>query len=301
MLPPRWGHVAAYDAKRDQMLVFGGEADGTKLNDLWALDLGSEAWHRIDSPDGPGERSDLAGVLDTTRDRLVLIGGRVGLATSIDEVWAYDLSSNRWSELERGPPARHDVPGATDGARAWIFGGAGALFQSLDDLWQLDFATDSWVQLPDDGTRPTARGSSALTYSEGALYLVGGHDVSSVMRDVWRYDLTKQRWQQLSPSRDPIAGAHYGYALDKTCDTLFLSGGDNLDNYDVAFTEGLALGDRPRYARLLASSLPPPRDHASLIVDSKRRDLVLVGGGSLGDGLGLLNDAWIFPLPGGCP
>ena len=78
------------------------------------------------------------------------------------------------------------------------------------------------------------------------------------------------------------------------------SGGDNLDNFDVAFTDRLTLGGSPAFARVHTSAMPPPRDHASLIVDGGHRRLVLLGGGSLGDGLGLRGDAWIYPL-GACP
>jgi len=78
-----------------------------------------------------------------------------------------------------------------------------------------------------------------------------------------------------------------------------LTGGDNLDNFDVAFTDGVILGDNARFARLPTSKLPPARDHASSIIDSTRRKLIVFGGGSLGDGLGLLGDAWTYQL-GGC-
>jgi hypothetical protein len=287
------------------MLVFGGDdgsAENAQLGDLWSLDLGSLAWQRLHVAAGPAPspRTDLAGVLDLERDRFIIIGGRVGLGTSIGETWALDLKSMSWRQLPDLPVARHDVPGTSDGGRAWVFGGAGVLFQSLDDLWELDYATDTWTQLPDDGVRPPARGSSSLAYHDGSIYLFGGHDVAVVHRDLWRYDLGKKRWFQLSPDGAPVAGAHFGYAVDPICSELFLSGGDNLDNFDLAFTDRLTLGGEPKFARVHTSAMPPPRDHASLIVDGGHRRLVLFGGGSLGDGLGLRGDAWIYQL-GACP
>lgn len=295
-VPARWGQVASIDAKRDRMLVFGGDGAHGQLDDVWALDLASNAWSRLETTDGPGPRTDLAGVVDAAHDRLVVMFGRIGVATSIDEVWALDLATLAWSELPSGPPARHDVPVATDGEHAWVFGGAGAFLQSLDDLWELDLATDSWRALPDDGTRPPARGSSALTYHDGGVWLVGGHDVASIQRDVWRYDLGARVWQRFDPIGASVAGAHYGYAVDALCGSLFLAGGDNLDNFDVAFTDALALDGSARFARVPTSVLPPPRDHASLVFDSRRRELVLFGGGSEGDGLGLLGDAWRYAV-----
>jgi len=308
-VPARWGHVAVYDALRDRMVVFGGdgldseseaefEGSTAQRNDLWALDLGTLGWQQLAASNPPGPRTDLAGVVDTTNDRLVVIGGRVGFATSIDEVWAYSFETATWAELPAGPSPRHDIPGATDGSRAWVFGGAGVLFQSLDDLWEIDFATDTWRQMPDDGVRPSARTSGALVYQGNALYLSGGHDATSVQRDSWRYDLAAQSWTKLDVTGDPIAGAHFGYALDPTCATLMLSAGDNLDNYDVSFTDGLVTTGSPRFALLTTSNLPPPRDHPSMILDGQRR-LILYGGGTLGDGLGTLGDAWMLKL-GAC-
>ena len=58
--------------------------------------------------------------------------------------------------------------------------------QSLDDFWQLDLATDTWMQITAPGDWPSARTSYAIAFFDGGVYLVGGHDVSSVQRSVWR-------------------------------------------------------------------------------------------------------------------
>jgi N-acetylneuraminic acid mutarotase len=180
-----------------------------------------------------------------------------------------------------------------------VYGGAGRFLEALDDLWQLDFDTDTWHQLPQPGARPSARGSNAIAYAGGALYLVGGHDDTSAQRDAWRYDLTAQSWTRLAPASSPPAWAHFGQAVDVVCGNLVLEGGDNLDNEDTSLGTTFALAT-PAFARLQTSNLPPPRDHPSMIVDTNRHQLVLFGGGTLGDGLGTLGDAWTFPL-GDCP
>lgn len=310
-ISPRWGQVAVYDARRDRMVVFGGDglsasdeaefhgASG-QTNDLLSLDLGTLQWSKLPAANAPGPRTDLAGAVDLVRDRFVIVGGRVGFAASIDEVWAYSFATATWAELPSGPPARHDVPAATDGTRMWVFGGAGSFLQSLDDLWELDFATDTWRAMPDDGVRPPARTSGALVLHGGSLYAVGGHDATSVQRDAWRYDLAAERWTKLDVAGDPIAAAHFGWALDDRCGRLFLTAGDNLDNYDVATTSVLAFGAPPSFSLLPTSNLPPPRDHPSMIYDPTRHRLVLYGGGGLGDGLGTLGDAWTLDV-GGCP
>ena len=296
----RWGHVAVYDGARDRLLTFGGENAAGQLDETLALDLSTRRFARLPTTGTPSPRTDLAGVLDAPRDRLVVVGGRQGLATSIGEVWALDLPTGAWRRLPDGPSPRHDISAATDGQRAWIFGGAGELFQSLDDLWELDLATDAWRLLPGDGDRPSARTSGAIAFHDGAVIVDGGHDVAMVHNDAWRYDLAARRWSRLRPSGSSVAGAHFGVAFDAGCAALYLSGGDNLDNFDVSFTDALVLGAAPRFARVPTSKLPPVRDHPSLVLDSRRRTLVLYGGGRLGDGLPTLDDAWAYALAG-CP
>jgi hypothetical protein len=314
----RWGHTAQYDAARDRMLVFAGENASGQLSDLLVFQLATGEWQRTDMGPWVSPRSDLASAIDTVNDRLVIIGGRQGLITSIADVMAMDLATGAWIDLPQGPAPRHDIVAASDGAHAWVFGGVGALLHTLDDLWQLDFATDTWTELPQPEPRPPGRGSYALVYLAGGVYLVGGHDVTSVQRDAWRYDLAAQTWTQLTPSSSPAAWAHFGFALDDACARLVLTAGDNLDNEDTALTTGLALDgrdqcptgstaewrcgsiDEPAFARVPTSNLPPPRDHTSLIADPTRRQLVLFGGGQLGDGLGTFGDAWTLPLEA-CP
>jgi len=293
----RWGQTAQYDAARDAMVVFGGENASGQLSELVTYHPATGAWDRVDTTTALYARTDLASAIDTVNDRLVVIGGRVGLSTSVGDIMAY--KAGQWQMLPSGPSPRHDIAAASDGAHAWVFGGAGAFLQSLDDLWQLDFATDTWTLLPDGGTRPPARGSNALAFHDGALYMVGGHDITTIMRDVWRYDLAAQRWEQLAVTSAPPAWAHFGQATDVQCGKLVLVAGDNLDNLDtsLATTFDFATG---AFERLPTSNLPHPRDHASLIVDSMRHQLVLFGGGTLGDGLGTLDDAWALPLEA-CP
>ncbi len=295
----RWGQTAQYDVTRNQMVVYGGQNDTGQLSELLVLQLATNEWERTDLSAVLEPRTDLASAIDTLNDRLVIIGGRQGLSTSIEDVAAIDLKTMAVTELPTGPSPRHDIFAASDGKHAWIFGGAGQFLQSLDDLWQLDFATDTWTQLPQAAGAPSARTSYAFDYYQGALFLVGGHDVSSAQRDAWRYDLAGQEWAKLPSTSSPPAWAHFGSALDPGCGRIALVGGDNLDNEDTALATTFTLEDSA-FARLPTSNLPPARDHPSMIFDAGRYQLVLFGGGTLGDGLGTLDDAWRLPLEA-CP
>ncbi len=283
------------------MLVFGGQAPSSQLNDVWAFDLAAQTWALVPTlGTAPGVRSDLASVLDSTRDRWLFVGGRVGFDLSIDEVWSLSLATNEWTRLPAGPSARHDIAAATDGSRMWVFGGAGVLFQSLDDLWEFDLATNTWRLLPTSDPHPVARTSYALAYHQGALYMRGGHDVARAFNETWRYDLAASKWEQLATTGGAAAHAHFGFVYDAQCASIFMSGGDNLDNFVVGTTEVLKLGNQPTFTRLRASRIPAPRDHSSLVLDETRRQLILMGGGSLGDGLDTFGDTWTYSLAA-CP
>ena len=295
---PRWGHVALLDAARDRMLVVGGEIeDGGPLGDVLALDLSSLVWSHVTTTHAPEPRTDFAAVIDVTRDRLIVIGGRRGLATSVADVSALDLTTNTWSTLPSGPSPRHDISAVTDGAHLWTFGGAGDFLQSLDDLWELDLETAAWRKLPTSSAHPIARTSYAIALAHGAIWIHGGHDATTAMHDTWRYLLAEQRWERVDAIGNSVAAAHFGFGYDAHCDALLMTGGDNLDNFDVSFTDALLLGAAPpRFERVPASAMPPPRDHPSLMLDPARRRMILFGGGRAGDGVGTRSDAWMRAL-----
>jgi hypothetical protein len=297
-IAPRWGHVALHDRARDRMVVLGGETeDDGALGDVLALDLRAFAWSHLTTTNEPEPRTDFAAFIDETRDRVIVIGGRRGLATSVSDVSALDLTTGAWSTLPIGPSPRHDISAVTDGVHAWIFGGAGDFLQSLDDLWELDLATNAWRVLPQGSTHPSARTSYAIAIADGVIWIHGGHDATTPMHDTWRYLLAESRWEHVDAPGNTAAAAHFGFGYDPHCNTIVMTGGDNLDQFDVSFTDALVIDPTaPRFERIHASVMPPPRDHASLMIDEGRRRMIVFGGGRAGDGLGTRNDAWMRVL-----
>lgn len=82
----RYLHSAAYDLKRNRMLVFGGkDSAGNKLNDVWSLDLATLAWTQL-SPTGaaPTARAGAGMYYDAIFDRAhVLTAGSTN-----DNIWS---------------------------------------------------------------------------------------------------------------------------------------------------------------------------------------------------------------------
>lgn len=284
---PRWGHVSVVDSHRNRVLVFGGMGPNGKLGDLWEYRLGDQTWSPLPTTSGPSPRITAAGIADVARDRMVLVGGEATEAS--DEVWALDFETDTWALLGVGPTPRFDHGAATDGARAWFYAGFSAPFATLDDLWVMDLATGTWALLAPNGAKPAARSNVGFAYFGDALYVVGGHGALASTPDTWRYHLTENQWEPLSPAGWSSASAHFAYATDPECGVLWLFGGDNVDYRDVGFIDGLSLADNS-FITLESSNTPPPRRHAAMSFDPTSASLVVVGGWQ---GVSsILSDSW---------
>lgn len=217
--PSRRGrHVAALDPARRTMLVHGGRFRRASsgpyrlLGDLWALDLATDTWTELPAPTAPPPRANHVGVV--AGDRLVIHGGNAstdGAAFDpLDDVWAYDLTARRWTELDvgDGPAARlfHAGAASPDGTTLYVYGGGDAnafLGPFFGDLWALDLATGAWTALHDGADdAPAARIWASLTADPDGtgLLLFGGHDDQALgnRNDVWRFDLANRRWRRLA-------------------------------------------------------------------------------------------------------
>jgi hypothetical protein len=187
---------------------------------------------------------------------------------------------------------------ATDGTHAWFYGGFLAGLQATDELWQFDLASDTWALLPQSQVRPSPRSNMGIGFNAGSLYIVGGHDATGLTLGTWRYQFSSQAWTQLSPTGIAGAGAHFASATDRTCNVLFLAGGDHDDNIDVNTTDVFSFS-QPSFVRLPTSTdFSPSRRHSVLVLEPQSHTLMLFGG--IHDPSHLLGDTWLF-RPDTCP
>ena len=127
--PPRSKATAIYDPVKKRVLLFGGREiieyvgnvqDGNALNDLWELDVSAPnnpTWHNITPQLSPSPRFGYTLVLDSNRKRLLLFGGADQNGVVANTLWAFDLQSDTWSELNplnSAPVARFDHSAAYD-------------------------------------------------------------------------------------------------------------------------------------------------------------------------------------------
>lgn len=218
-----------YDAARQRVVTFGGNAgvpeqcsfSATDFTaETWSYDLGCDAWTQVQTSGGPGARGRYAIAHDVDGGRMVIHGGRTragdsGPYTLPDETWSFDLATDTWSQLPAGGPGgltNHTAVVAQ--GKVWIHGGNtstdGAFFLPNAETWTLDLATDTWTQVATTND-PPARLFHAAATDGTTMWVYGGGDENAFFgpffSDLWALDLASGAWTRL---HDGVAGAPRG-------------------------------------------------------------------------------------------
>src|SRR5574341_396384 len=116
------------------------------------IDTGhAQNWFQLTlaSVNAPAPRSNAASIYDSLNHRLVIFGGK-SASGNLNDVWAFDLRNNSWSELTPtsgpAPAPRFTANGVYNSAaqQMIIWSGQGATF--FNDVWAFDFNSKSWSQ-----------------------------------------------------------------------------------------------------------------------------------------------------------
>ncbi len=147
-------HVACYDALRHRMIMYAGQNNAGALDDLWALDLETNAWTEFTPVVKPSGRFFATMIYDAAHHRAVVFGGQNSLGSLFNQVWLFDLWTHKWTLATPGgtsPSARMGSASVYDGAndRMIVFGGNDGT--ARNDVWALT-GLSSIVT----GTPPTA-------------------------------------------------------------------------------------------------------------------------------------------------
>jgi hypothetical protein len=121
----RFGAAMTYDPVEDQVVLFGGCANGLDIecnlvNDTWAYSYRWGNWTNLSPPASPSPRH-LAAVTYDSRDRaMILFGGAdergiYDRSANLNETWTYSLTANRWTNESPSP----SPPGRRQGAMAY--------------------------------------------------------------------------------------------------------------------------------------------------------------------------------------
>lgn len=247
------------------------------------------AWEERRSTGGPSAREDHTWTVDGAGEVAYLFGGRDG-PTVHGDLWAYDLSSDTWSEVRagRGPAPRfgHEAVWVEDIGLVVFAGQAGPTF--FNDLWAFDPDAGAWRALDAAGAVPTPRyGTCAAIGPDGRLWISHGFTADgSRFADTVAFDFDSGRWADETPDGD--------LPVNRCLHACWWTDDGALALYAGQTTGVTALGDRWMLEddawRRVTGELPPDRN---LYAHARLDDATLVFGGQAQDGSHLA-DAWLL-------
>jgi len=333
------------DAERRKLVFWGGNA-GIPVNCqtatdhiavLWVYDTVCATFERIETTGGPGPRARGMTIYDPDRDQMVIFGGRYrgapsGLYTVYDEVWALDLETYTWTQIQTvgaGPAPRSNPAGAYNQltGEMVVFGGNtsnnGLNFGPLNDVWALNLDSYTWRQINAQGAKPEARlfHSAAVDSESNLLYIYGGGGANAwtgpFLGDLWVMNLETGTWEELHSGGigAPMGRIWSTTAWDKIGKRLLLFGGHDdgmLGNtndtwsFDPAtkvwtsiteaeeiYSPANGFCNFPKDFTFPNLDAPERRSGQLAGLDEKRGEWVLFGGKT---DCGLIDDVWLFGL-----
>jgi hypothetical protein len=287
----------ALDSRRGRILLSAGwTLNGssfygwTQETDLWALTIDDHYWQRL-SDESAGPRFRHGAVLDSRRDRLIVIAGLGSGLSRVADTWAYALDSGRWTRLGspgEGPSARMDPLSVYDPIhdRVVVFGGSDCCVNYnevyFDDLWYLPLNPEAhWHQQTALGDPPQRRRVDTCVYDpvrEAGLFFGSSGDSGDTTL-VWSLELSDPPvWRRLVVA-GPAPLAHHGASItyDPFRDRVILFGGAR-GSQSQNDTWTLELQEPPRWRPLQTTGYAEPLTMHSAVFDP-RRDRMLVFGG----------------------
>lgn len=309
---------------------FDSAGNDGNLSDLWRYSPSTGQWTWVSGAqlrnasgvygtqgaaaagDAPGARQAASSWIDASGNLWLFGGYGNDSSTSagiLSDLWRFSPASGQWtwvsgSQLRntsgvygtQGTAALSDLPGARQGANAWIdasgnlwlFGGYGydadSGLGSLNDLWQYSPSSGDWTWIGGSqardasgaygvqgiaaaGDAPGARqAASSWVDASGNFWLFGGADSSAsadgYLNDLWQYSPSSGRW-------------------------TWVSGGNGINS----------AGSYGEQGTVSAGSAPGSRQAANSWVDPSGTLWLFGGVGFSSDGNGYLNDLWQFVIP----
>ena len=182
-------------------------------------------WNEIETTNSPERRVDQNWVHDTTRDQLLMIGGRNG--PTLADTWIYDPNDMTWEEVPTSNQpelSRFGVAYDTESDKTVTFGGL-VSSTAIDDTWLYDNELQEWTLLSPNSS-PSARLNAEMIYSpvQDKIILFGGEDLTGTyFGDTWEFDVATGVWTELTPVISPVARSGHSMIYEKSKDTIILS------------------------------------------------------------------------------
>lgn len=284
-LPPRAYSVgAAFDARRERLVLFGGKRPGPGyVGATW--EHGKDGWREV-ATDGPSARNSPAMAYDEGRGVTVLFGGDDARGARGD---TWEWNGRAWRSVAAagaGPAARTNARLAYDPKRgAVVLQGGFAGSRVFGDAWQWDGTT--WSLVAAEGPERFVHG---FAVTDAGWLVFGGIEQPPSgtppppSGETWiARDGAWTRWEGQGPgARDHITLAHDPVRRRTLFHGGFLEGQPSSETWEF---------DGARWSRMAVKTGPGVRAYPALVFDTSTKRLLLYGGF---DSSGPRNDLWAW-------
>ena len=272
--PDRSEAGMAYDAKRDEMVLFGGWNGQESLDDTW---IWKDRWSQRQPAVSPAERSLHGMAFDEEHSEAVVFGG-FSNGARLNDTWIWNGTTWTIRTPLTSPPARYGGAMVYDAARkrVLLFGGS-TLGSYQNDTWSWDGT--NWTQHT-PVTSPPPRYWPGMAYhaASGKVVLFGGFDSSfNLLNDTWTWDGINWTQQNLAQKPSPRYGATLGDS--RGSDRLLLFGGSD-GGVDIASDFNDTWSWNGTNWSLEQPTVFPDRAFAANMIYETTRQRVLYFGGS---------------------
>ena len=238
---------------------------------------GSNEWKNMYPSTSPPAASGTGLAYDSKSDKVILFGGW-DTHNPKDETWAYDYSTNNWTNMNpsKRPSPRpvHAMAYDSQSDRVILFGEAQG---TLEETWAYDFNSNTWTNMS-PLTHPIGGGMMVYDSKSDRAILYSDTDIP---RQTWTYDFNSNTWTNMSPSQ-PINVISRGFAYDSQSDRSILFGEEG------GYWQGLetwAYDFKTNAWTNMTSSSQPPKYHDDMMAyDAQSDRIVLYAGKTSGSG-----------------
>lgn len=266
----RFGHVRVWTGS--EMIVWGGNANGSLLDTGGRYDPVTDSWRGISTRGAPSARSSAAAVW--TGRHLVVWGGRISGSGRSASGARYDPLADVWLPMssDGAPSARDAMSTAWTGSEMIVWGGRNATMNYADGA-RYNPASDTWTPISQLDA-PSARVGEQSVWTGGEMIVWGGSAGGQRLDDGARYNPVSDSWMAISATGAPAA--RDGHSAVWTGSHMIVFGGRDDDHNRLA-SGGMYEPTTDRWTATATEGLAEPRvDHQAVWTGSE----MLVWGGN---------------------
>jgi hypothetical protein len=201
---PRNGHIAAFDETYCRMLIFGGRSPERRVNEMYALDLTTLSWARIEQDGTKPEARELA--TGVVWGRIWVVFGGRGNSGRLNDIHFFDFDSNTWTQpllSGEAPAPRQSAASSLRDDVMYVHGGRNGSF-AFGDVFKLNLGSQMWESIETDGVSPGACYSHEMTAFKNELWAFGGYDGDGNERtSLHRLDLIRAGTRTITDLGEP--------------------------------------------------------------------------------------------------